>query len=92
METGTVLDKRTCRDRRMGGVTTHTGPERRELRDRRSGLITVCIFCGDVCGDQKGWIRSPLPMETAGDFIVDVCADCHSKRFTKFYSKTQSLQ
>jgi hypothetical protein len=82
MDQGTVLDKRTCRDRRVGGVSTHTRPERRALRDRRSGLVTVCIFCGEVCGDQKSWVKSPLPMETAGDSLVDVCADCASKRFT----------
>jgi hypothetical protein len=92
MDQGTVLDNRTFRDRRMAGVSTYTGPERRKLRDRRSGLITVCIFCGEVCGDQKGWIKGPLPMETAADFLVDVCADCHSKRFTQLYSKPQSLQ
>ena len=92
MEQGTILDRREFHDRRNGSASTYTGPERRKLRDRRSGSVTVCVFCGEVCGGQRGWVKSPPPMETAADFLLDVCANCYSKRFTHSFSKTESLQ
>ena len=90
MDQGTVLDRRTYRDRRMQGDSTYTGPERRKLRDRRSGKITVCIFCGEVCGGQKGWVKSPQSLALATDFLIDVCRDCYAKQFRHFYSRGPS--
>ena len=90
MEQGTILDRREFRDRRIGGASAYAGSEKRKSRDRRSGKITVCIFCGEVCGGQRGWVKSPLPMETAADLLIDVCEDCYSKRFTHSYNKNWS--
>ncbi len=90
MEQGTILDRREFHDRRITGACRYTGPERRKLIDRRSGKITVCVFCGEVCGGQRGWVKSPLPMETAADLLVDVCEDCYSKRFTQSYNQNRS--
>ena len=92
MEQGITLDRRTSRDRRTDGTYLYTGPERRSLRDRRSGRITICIFCEEICGDLRGWIKGSLPIETAAECLIDVCTDCSSKRFTQFYTKTKSLE
>ena len=86
MEQGTTLDRRSCRDRRMGGTFTYTGPERRSLKYRRSGRTTVCLYCGKVCGDQKGWIKGSFTIETAAGYLIDICTDCSSKRVQKFYT------
>lgn len=50
MELGTVLNRRTGGDRRIGSAFVYTGPERRKLRDRRSGRATVCFDGGNVYG------------------------------------------
>lgn len=92
MEQGTILDRREFRDRRIGEVATYTGPERRQLRDRRSGRISVCVFCEQVCGGQRNWIKSPPSTDSAADVLLDVCADCYSKRFTHSFSKTNTIQ
>ena len=93
MELGTVLDKRTGFDRRVGGPSDYAGPERRKNRDRRSEIITVCAFCHKVCGDQSSWFKSPQPMEaTSADFLIDVCEDCSSKQFNHVFSNTQPLR
>ena len=90
MEKGTILDRRESCDRRNDGASRYAGPEKRKSGDRRSGKITVCIFCGEVCGGQRGWVKSPLAMETAADLLVDVCEDCYSKRFAQSYHKNRS--
>lgn len=92
MEQGTILDRRDFRDRRLGGAATYTGPERRTLTDRRSGTITVCVFCGEVCGNQRTWLKSPPPKDTSEDFQLDVCETCYSKQFTHTFKKTKTVQ
>ena len=92
MEQGTILDRREFHDRRIGGASTYTGPERRKLKDRRCGIVTICVFCGEVCGSQRGWVKSPPQTGTAADYLLDVCADCYSKRFTHTFTKTETLQ
>jgi hypothetical protein len=74
-----VLDKRTCSDRRVGETDNYTGPEKRKLRDRRSGRVSVCIGCGEVCGDQKAWIQCPPTRESTADSLICVCEACASK-------------
>jgi len=92
MEQGTLLDRREFHDRRIGDATAYTGPERRKLKDRRNGIITVCVFCGEVCGNQRGWFKSPPPTDTAADYLLDVCAGCYVKRFTHTFTKTEAIQ
>ena len=79
-----ISNRRSGRDRRIGGTSTYTGPERRKLRDRRSGRATVCIDCGKVCGDQNGWIKGSLPREAAAECLIGTCTDCSSKQVPKF--------
>lgn len=55
---GTILDRRSCDDRREGGLSTYTGPDRRKSGDRRDEKITICVFCEQICGDKKSWFKS----------------------------------
>lgn len=84
MEQGTVLDRRSFRDRRMGDAFAYTGPERRKFIDRRSERATVCIVCGKSCGDQRGWIQGSYTREDAAKYLIDICMDCYSKQVSKF--------
>ena len=45
-----ISDRHTGRDRRSGGASSYTVPERRKLKYRRSGVTAVCIYCRGVCG------------------------------------------
>jgi hypothetical protein len=80
-----LKDRRTWRDRRMGGVSTYTGPERRKLKDRRSGRATVCINCGKVCDDQRGWAQGSLSRESAAENLIDICTGCSLKQVPKLF-------
>jgi hypothetical protein len=86
MEQAKIPDKRIVRDRRMRGASSHTGPERRSLKYRRSGEAAVCIYCGEVCGDSKGWNQGDSTIETSVEYRGGICTDCSSKRFPQFYT------
>jgi hypothetical protein len=89
MDQGTTLDRRTRRDRRTAGTCRYTGPERRRLKYRRSGTTTVCLDCGEVCGEQGGWIKGSPTIETAAECLIGICTDCSSKRSPQFCTKTR---
>ena len=63
-------ERRSGRDRRTNGTVQYTGPERRVLKhrrsgfDRRKGWPTVCVYCGTVCGTNKGWLQEATTIET----------------------------
>jgi len=39
-----ISDRRIIRNRRMIGAFSYTGPERRDLKYRRSGEAAICIY------------------------------------------------
>ncbi len=92
MEQARVSDRRVGGDRRKGGTSTYTGPERRKLTyrrlglDRRGLLPAVCMYCGKTCGDQKGWSKDSLTIETTAECRMGICADCSSRKFPQFYT------
>ncbi len=83
MKQGTILDRRTIHDRRMGATSIYNGPERRHMRDRRDERIAVCVFCEEICGDKKGWFKAPLSKEDVADHLIDVCTECARNVLTK---------
>ena len=85
MEQGTIFDRRICPDRRKGGVSTYTGPERRKLKDRRSGKTIVCINCGKVCDERRGWTQGSLSRESATKYQIDICTGCSLKQVPKLF-------
>jgi len=82
---GTILDRRTCDDRREGEASAYTGPDRRKPGDRRDEKITICVFCGDICGDKKSWFKTPESKEIAADYQIYVCDSCASKLSQPIY-------
>ena len=86
---GTILDRRTCNDRREGGVSTYTGPDRRKSGDRRDGKITICVFCEEICGEKKGWYKTPNLKNQAADYQIYVCGKCASKLSQPIYSENR---
>ena len=83
-----ISDKRIIRDRRMRGAFSYSGPERRDLKYRRSGEAAICIYCGEVCGDSRGWNQGESTLETTVEGRGGICTDCSSKRFPQFYTDT----
>ncbi len=92
MEQARVSDRRTDGDRRIAEASTYTGPERRVLNHRRSGIDrrngwpSVCVYCGEVCGGYDGWSQMSATIETKIEFQTGICTDCSSKRFPQFYT------
>lgn len=86
MEQVRTSERRSDCDRRTTGTYLYTGPERREFRNRRSGRTTVCIDCGKVCGNQRGWVKGILTKEAESENLIGMCPDCSSKRVQKFHS------
>jgi len=85
MEQGTIFDRRVGPDRRKGGSSTYTGPERRKLKDRRSGKTIVCTNCGKVCDDRRGWAQGPFSREGATIDQIDMCTSCSIKQVPKLF-------
>lgn len=79
MALGTILDRRTDQDRRVAAVSTYSGPEKRKSRDRRDIKITICVFCGDICGEKKSWFKTPGPKKTTDYHQLFICDRCASK-------------
>jgi len=87
---GTLLDRRTCNDRREEEVSTYTGPDRRKLGDRRDGKITICVFCEEICGEKKGWYKKVDLKDQAADYQIYVCDTCASKLSQPLYSEKRT--
>lgn len=79
MKPARVPDKRIILDRRMRGFSSYTGPERRHLKYRRSGEASICIYCGKICGDSKGWQDSSVN-DPAVEARRGICVACASKK------------
>jgi hypothetical protein len=92
MEQARVSDRRVGGDRRKGGTSTYTGPERRILKYRRTGLDrrdllpAICMYCGKTCGDQIGWSKNSVTIETSVETRMGICTECSSRKFPQFYS------
>jgi len=80
MEQGTILDRRSGRDRRTSGTYLYTGPERRVLKYRRSDGAAVCIYCGKACGESKGWTQGASTIETVVECRTGICIECCSSK------------
>ena len=85
-------ERRSGRDRRTNSLSLFTGPEKRRLKhrrsgfDRRKGWPTVCVYCGNVCGTNKGWIQEATTIETTVECQIGICSDCSPKKFPQFYT------
>lgn len=89
---GTILDRRSCDDRREGGLSTYTGPDRRKSGDRRDEKITICVFCEQICGDKKSWFKSSNLKDHVEDYQIYVCDKCASKLSQPLYSEHRISQ
>ena len=92
MEQIRTSERRSGSDRRASGTCLYTGPERRKRThrrngfDRRLGWPTVCVFCGTVCGTNKGWVQGATTIETTVENQIGICSECSPKKFPQFYS------
>jgi len=92
MEQVRTSERRSGRDRRMGRASSYIGPERRGINHRRSGFDrrigwpTVCVYCGNACGVNQGWVQGATTIETTVASQVGMCSECSPKKFPQFYS------
>jgi len=84
---GTILDRRSSQDRREGEVSTYNGPDRRKSGERRDGKITICVFCGEICGEKKGWYKTPNLKDLDTDYQIYICDTCAAKLNQPLYSE-----
>ncbi len=84
MEQGRTSERRNGHDRRMGGASSYTGPERRSLRYRRGLDYLVCIYCKKVCDANGNWNQTSSVTENINECRAGICPDCSSKRFSHF--------
>ena len=87
-----TADRRTGFERRLTDASEYPGPERRKLKHRRIGLDrrgllgNICIYCGKVCGADKGWAQSDSTAEPTVECRHGICADCSFEKFPQFYT------
>jgi len=77
-------DRRRGVDRRKGGASDYTGPERRRAYRRKTDFI-ACVHCKKVCDASGNWGPKVSPPDTATRFRAGICPECSSKGFTPFY-------
>jgi len=86
-----IFERRSGGDRRTSGTVLYTGTERRVVEhrrtgyDRRKGWPTVCVYCGKVCGVNKGWVQGAATVETTVESQIGICIECSPKKFPQFY-------
>jgi len=86
---GTILDRRSCDDRREEETSTYSGPDRRVSGERRDEKITICVFCEEICGKKKSWFKTPNPKDKAVDYQIYVCDKCASKLSQPIYKDSR---
>lgn len=82
--TGTS-DRRSGHDRRQGGASSYTGPERRQVKYRRNADFIACRHCKKVCDANGSWGPNASTPDTISTFRAGICPECSSKGFTPFY-------
>ena len=85
MERNGTLERRSGRDRRNGGASSYTGPERRRVKYRRTADFIACIHCRKVCDSNGTWGSNASTPDTIAQFRAGICPECSSKGFTPFF-------